>query len=138
MPDSTIPEEIRALGLPDLQGVIVIGGAYLELKGIRKAGDIDLSVSQANWKYLRDTLNWNVYTKGVSLYMRDPSDRFDVWDGWYDREHGRVIHFDELLANSVVHRAGFRVPTVDYQIQLKRWDGRKKDIADIRLLENFR
>lgn len=134
MSPSTIPAEIRALGLPDLQGVIVIGGAYLELRGIRPAVDIDLSVSKINWEYLRDELKWQVFTKGVSLYMRDPDNRFDVWDGWYDRQHSRVIHFDELIDNSVIHEEGFRVPTVEYQIQLKQWDGREKDFADIALL----
>lgn len=134
---STIPQEIIELNFPDLSSVIVIGGAYLELLGVRSAGDIDLAVSKINWEYLRNDLGWSVHTKGESLYMRDPAGRFDAWRGWYDREHQRIIEFDELLKNSLVHHQGFRVPTVEYQIQLKRWDGRQKDLEDIALLERI-
>lgn len=137
MQESTIPAEIRALNLPDMNGVIVIGGAFMELLGIRQAGDIDLAVSKKNWIYLRDVLNWEIFTRGVSLYMRDPTDRFDVWDGWYDRAHQRVIRFDELISNSSAHEDGFRVPDIEYQIQLKVWDGRPKDLEDIKLLQKL-
>lgn len=137
MNESTIPSEIRALNLPDMNGIIVIGGGFMELLGFRKATDIDMAVSRKNWIYLRDELKWTVYTRGVSLFMRDPTDRFDIWDGWYDREHKRVIRFDELISNSVAHDDGFRVPTIEYQIQLKRWDGRPKDLEDIELLEKI-
>lgn len=138
MNKSTITQEIRALNLPELSGVIVVGGAYLELLGLRQAADIDLAVSGVNWNYLRDELAWPVYAKGKSPYMRSPDGRFDVWNGWYDRQHQRVIGFEELLRHSTRHEAGFLVPTIEYQIQLKRGDGRPKDITDIAMLEGLK
>jgi hypothetical protein len=137
MPESTIPTEIRALNLPDLNGAIVIGGAFMELLGLRQAIDIDMSVSKKNWIYIRDELKWSVHTIGASSYMRDPSGRFDIWAGWYDRQHQRVIRFDELISNSQAHEQGFRVPTIEYQIQLKHWEGRQKDARDIKLLQKL-
>lgn len=137
MPESTIPSEISALKLPDIHGVIVIGGAYMELLGIRPAQDIDMVVSYKNWLYLRDELKFPVRTKRSMEYMQDESERFEIWQVWYDRLHQRAIRFDELISNSVAHEEGFRVPSIDYQIQLKQWEGRPKDLQDIVSLEKI-
>ena len=129
---SSIPSEIAGLHLPDSNGVVVIGGAVLELYNLRKADDIDMVVSLENWQYLGARPGWTRHTnKANGVYLTDQTARFDVWPQWYD------LSLSELLQNSHQTEAGFYMPTIAYQIALKRLTGREKDKRDIALLKTL-
>jgi hypothetical protein len=136
MIESTIPQEIIKLGLPDISEVIVIGGAAMELNGLRVADDIDMVVSLKNWRYLRDSRGWMIKRKfSGRLYLADKSGRFDVWRWWFNPQSHSRTKLSELYGRSTKHPAGFYIPTIDWQIEFKRQLGRPKDLADIELLQ---
>jgi hypothetical protein len=52
-----IIEKVKALNLPSKQ-FVVMGGAVLELKGIRKAQDIDIIVTKTLFEELKKDTKW--------------------------------------------------------------------------------
>jgi len=62
----SILEKINSLGLPSKQ-FVVMGGAVLELKGIRKAGDIDIIVTDELFETLKKNPAWTYVSEVGSL-----------------------------------------------------------------------
>ncbi len=151
--ESTIPAEIEALNLPHIERVVVMGGAVLELAGIRLAKDIDLVMSVADRKALYESQP-DGWQKIAHLYRRasdgsnlqitslsDSSGRFDIWSHWYDgsRPNGRRhVLLDELRQYSTQHPAGFYVANLEYLMELKLNSLREKDTQDVELVEHLR
>lgn len=138
--DSTIPQEIVQLNLPNIEQVVLAGGGAIEVQlgaNARLAEDIDLIVSLDNWRYLRDVLHWRrvVNDEGRSC-LRSPDNRFDVWRWWWLPKEGRY-YFSSLEAGSEQHASGFFVLKLNELYQLKRYSGRQKDLEDIALLQKY-
>ena len=136
----TILEKIKALNLPAHQ-FVVMGSAILEMKGIRKAGDLDIIVTQELFEELKGSPDWKYQVewgevgggmdveslenhKGVSLYkyiygggeigffLNDPK-RIEEIDGIY------FVSLENLL-----------------QTKSSSWD-RPKDREDAELIKNY-
>lgn len=138
--DSTIPQEIVQLNLPNIEQVVLAGGGAIEVqlgRTVRHAEDIDLIVSLQNWRYLRDELHWHrvVNDEGRSC-LRSPDNRFDVWRWWWLPHQGRIA-LSTLHLQSERCSDGFYVLRLRDVYQLKRQSGRQKDKADIALLQNY-
>lgn len=148
---TSIPGEIAALNLPDIEQVVLAGSGVLELAGIRQARDIDLVTTFSNREYLlkQEPEHWH---KVVHRYRRladntpfqvtsvERTDgRFDIWRQWYDvgRPVGnRIIQLEELRENSCQHKLGFYVLNLDFVRDLKTSTGRSKDMADVKLIDS--
>ena len=134
---STVAQEIKALDLPEPTQVVVIGGATMELHGLRKAHDIDMVISLKNWRYLRDEKGWEVYRKPDGRrYLQDEKERFDVWRWWFNPQDHSRTKLPELISHSLQHPVGFYYPTLMYLAVLKRHWQREKDTVDSRAIEH--
>jgi hypothetical protein len=134
-----IIEKVKALNLPSKQ-FVVMGGAVLELKGIRKAQDIDIIVTKTlfeelkkdpKWEYKRELGSLGNITveslenhKGVSLYFhiygggdidcfRNNQDRIEEIQGIY------FVSLSNLL-----------------EAKSSTWN-REKDKADVELIKKY-
>jgi hypothetical protein len=137
--DSTIPQEIVQLNLPNIEQVVLAGGGAIEVqlgRAVRQAEDIDLIVSLANWRYLRDDLRWRRVIKDGRSCLRSPDNRFDVWRWWWLPEEGRY-YFPALKSASEQHESGFLVLKLDELYWLKKRSGRQKYSQDITLFKKY-
>ncbi len=135
----TIIEKVRALNLPDKQ-FVVMGGAVLELKGIRPSDDIDIIVTEELFEHLKSDPEWEYRRehgslgdmmveslenhKGVSLYahiygggnidyFRNSPDRMEEIDGIY------FVSLSNLL-----------------EVKSTTWN-REKDRKDVELIKDY-
>ena len=134
-----ILQKIKNLNLPEKR-FVVMGGAVLELKGIRKSNDIDIIVEKDLFETLKESANWK-YKKefgslgqvwveslenggGVSLYhliygggdidfFRNNSENVEVFDGIY------FVSLSNLL-----------------KVKSTSWN-REKDKKDVELIQEY-
>ena len=150
---SSIPGEIAALRLPDIERVVLAGSGVLELAGIRLARDIDLATTFENREYLleADSKHWHKVVhrhrrladgkKFQVTSVESVDGRFDIWRQWYDfgRPVGdRIVSLDELIENSRQHELGFHVLNLAFVRELKASAGREKDILDVEHIDAWR
>lgn len=151
--ESTIPAEIEALNLPNIERIVLMGSGVLELAGLRTAADIDLVTTRKNRRTLLER-NPETWRKITHMHRRerdgsrfqvssltDHEDRFDIWLNWYDesRPQGdRRLSLDMLLEHSTQHALGFYVANLEFIIDLKRGSNRVKDQTDARMYDATR
>jgi hypothetical protein len=134
-----ILEKVKSLNLPDKQ-FVVMGGAVLELKGIRKSSDIDIIVTKELFETLKKDSDWeykseigslgNVMVeslenhKGISLYshiygagdidfFRNDPDKIEEIEGIY------FVSLSNLL-----------------EVKSSSWN-REKDKKDVELIRDY-
>ena len=149
---SSIPEEIAAVGFEDIENVVLMGSGVLELAGIRTARDIDLVTTLGNREALlaSDSERWRkiVHTRNrladsttfQLTSVSDTDNRFDIWRHWYDPRRplgDRQIYTEELRSLSTQHLLGFYVLRLAELRNLKRHTGRESDQADARLIDHY-
>lgn len=108
---------------------VVIGGAVMEVLNLRETNDVDIVVSDEVYAQYRDVKKWAEYVQdnGKKVLSHDGYNLMHVWMG------NTVEH---LLHHSFeVDKVAFM--SVDELIEAKRHLGRKKDIEDIMLLEQY-
>jgi high affinity sulfate transporter 1 len=122
-------EMVRRLGLK--QGsYVVIGGAVLEVLNLRETNDVDIVVSDEVYTQYRDHKHWAEYVQdnGKKVLSHDGYNLMHTWMG---------SSLKHLMHHSFeVEDVTFM--SVDELIEAKRHLGRKKDLDDIMLLENYR
>ena len=59
----------------------------------------------------------------------------EIWDGW--EIDGQVVEYDELLGYTVEHD-GVKFVSLDFLRRWKNWRGRKKDMQDVKLIDEWR
>lgn len=123
--------EVKKLKL-ELDQYIVIGSGILSALGIRATDDVDLVVSQAiydsykkqgwsekNWPMGEPTISNGIYEMGTD---------------WGDDTN--TYHLDDLLKNKQILQ-GVNFVSLEF---LKKWKlakGRSKDLADIKLIDDY-
>lgn len=118
-------DRIEALALKP-SNYIVIGGAVMELHGIRRTNDVDLVVDKATYQTLQNK-NWKEFVQDDGKRVLS-SRGYKVMLNWMGRD----------LRNLQKHREFVHdVPVMSLQdlIDCKKKMGRKKDLADIKLID---
>ncbi len=121
-------EMVQHLGLKP-GTYVVIGGAVLEALNLRDTNDVDIVVSDDVYAYYRDKKHW-------SEYVQDNGKKILSHDG-YNLMHTWMSHnLKRLKKHSfVVEDVAFM--GVEDLIEAKRRLGRRKDVSDITLLEQY-
>ncbi len=114
-------ERVKSLDLPFGQYVIV-GSGIMEALGMRKANDIDISVTEELFKKLKDIASeWR--KEGVDIKTK-------LLDGDYP------ISTEELVGSATVIE-GLPFMNLDELIKFKQATAREKDFKDIELIEQY-
>ncbi len=114
-------DRIRALGLP-AASYVVIGGAALELMGIRETNDVDLVVNKAAYRLLRDK-HWKEFVHDDGKVMLSHHG-YRIMLHWMGRDLSN-------LQKSAVLVDGIPVMSLDDLVDCKIALGRKKDLEDV-------
>lgn len=123
----TIRERIDHYNLP-IDQVIVAGSGLLDSLGIRQSDDLDVVASQQLFDELKTQTDYEVGSADGDDFCRQPG--LEVFRTWFGRT------YDDLLPNTEVIDD---VRHLDRQT-FKQWKqelGREKDLADIKLLEEY-
>ena len=109
---------------------VVIGGAVLEALGLRETSDVDIVVSDEVYTYYRDEKKWEEYGQdnGKKVLSHDGYNLMHTWMG------NSLKH----LSHHAFDRNKVTFMNVDELIEAKRHLGRKKDLEDIMLLEDYK
>lgn len=114
-------ERIKSLDLPFGQYVIV-GSGIMEAFGMRKATDIDISVTEELFEKLRDVVDiWR--QEGIDIKTK-------LLNGEYP------VTTQELI-NSAITIEGIPFMNLEELIKFKQATAREKDFKDIELIETY-
>ncbi|MEK7109492.1 MAG: hypothetical protein AAB919_03620 [Patescibacteria group bacterium] len=130
--------KVKSLGLPDKQ-FVVMGSAILELKGIRKAGDIDIIVTRQLFEQLRGDPAWQYKTKLGELGGEEVSflKKGEV-EVYLDIYGGGEIDFFLSNPTRTEEIGGIYFASLTNLLEIKSgsWD-RPKDREDARLIKEY-
>ena len=131
-----IKANLNELGLnPD--NAVFIGSGILSALNLRESKDIDVIVTEENYKKLSDNSRFKKEQNHGREILAD--DLFEIGTNW--TVVGKTWQFDDLLNHSTVID-GVRYNTIEFLLDAKRrWitdgEGRKKDIDDVKLMEQY-
>lgn len=108
---------------------IVVGSGILGALGIRKAGDIDLIVSQEVYDRLEGQNGWSYGKWSDQTVLQQ--DVFDIGTDWY----GESVH-DLLQRAEYINDIPYM--NLDDVYAWKKSRGQAKDVADLRLIDTYR
>lgn len=109
---------------------VVIGGAVLEVLGLRETGDVDIVVSDEVYAQYRDEKKW-------AEYVQDNGKKVLSHDG-YNLMHTWMGNSLKRLSHHAFEVDKVTFMDVDELIEAKHHLGRKKDLEDIMLLEDYK
>ena len=133
----SIVDKVRALDLPEKQ-FVVMGSAILEIKGIRKANDLDIIVTKSLFEKLKKDPSYTYFHKVGKLGdKRDGLKRGDVdlyWSIW-DREDFEYF-MAEMYRTELVD--GIYFASLENLLEAKtgHWN-REKDLQDVKLIREY-
>jgi hypothetical protein len=132
-----IIERIKGLGLPEKQ-FVVMGSASLEVKGIRKADDLDIMVTRDLFEKLKDDPSWTfIHKVGRLGDERDGLQRegVDLYNSVWGREDFEYFFADPSRVELI---DGIYFATLSNLLEAKsgRWD-REKDRKDAELIRAY-
>ncbi len=121
-------DRIKALKLSPKE-YVVIGGAVLELLGIRETNDVDLVVSKSVYKKLSEK-NWKEYVQddGKKILSKNGYKIMQTW-------MGKTV--EELQKNAIIVN-GISLMGLDDLVTCKSILSRKKDLKDIQSINEFK
>ncbi|MFZ1243227.1 MAG: SulP family inorganic anion transporter [Candidatus Saccharimonas sp.] len=124
----SVDEMVQRLDLTKKQ-YVVIGGGVLEALGIRTTVDTDLVVDDETYAYYRDEKGWHEYIQdnGKHILSHHGYTMMRSWMG----KNLRVLREKAFVKN------GVQFMDIDELMACKRRLGRRKDIADIALIEAY-
>lgn len=108
---------------------VVIGGGVMETLGLRDAHDVDMVVTERTYKKFRDQKKWKefVHDDGKRVLSHNGYHMMMTW-------MGRDI---ERLQKDSFTKEGVTFMSISQLIACKKRLGRKKDKADLELLEKY-
>ena len=134
-------QELKALNLPEDE-FAVFGSGPMAIRGIRKAGDLDLIVTQKVWddlvkqgyQVVRETWQITDADGKVRDYPREliQIGEIEIWRKWSFLADSA----EELIRDAEIF-GGIRFVKLDKVIRWKRNFNREKDKADITLVEDW-
>ncbi len=126
-----IIEKIKELNFPK-EHYVVIGSGTMDVLGIRKAQDIDISTSEELFEVLKNSGDWEEYEKYGRPFLK--KDVFEInnqlnWD-----KYNTVL---EEANKTALFIDGIPFLSLDELVKFKTASGREKDIQDIKLIKEF-
>lgn len=126
-----IIEKIKELNFPK-EHYVVIGSGTMDVLGIRKAQDIDISTSEELFEVLKNSGDWEEYEKYGRPFLK--KDVFEInnqlnWDKYntvLEEANKTALFIDDIPFLSL-----------DELVKFKTASGREKDIQDIKLIKEF-
>ncbi|HKL23750.1 MAG TPA: hypothetical protein VJ912_00250 [Candidatus Nanoarchaeia archaeon] len=119
--------KILSLNLPKNK-YCVYGGFAMELRGIRKADDIDILVKKDLWENLKKKYTFNLTNKGRSIEVGD----IEIWK----ELEPYITNPDKIIDNSKEIQ-GIKTISLDDLIEFKKAYSREKDLNDIQLIKEY-
>ncbi len=132
---SQFSQRVHQLGLP-LDQVIVVGSGLLGHLGLRQSDDVDLLAAPELFDELDASDAWEKRhdAQRHETYFVNEKVGAEVWFSLPD-ESGPLDH-QTLLADVETHD-GVKFMSLERTKNWKSWNGRDKDLADVRLLEKY-
>lgn len=124
---SVIKQLIERSTLPPDE-LVICGGGILDALGLRKANDLDAIASPRLFEELQASGRYGCGRVDKDDYCR--TDEIEIWRTYFGAT------YDEVVQTAVVID-GLRYASIDQTIKWKRQLGREKDLADIKLLEEY-
>lgn len=126
-----IIEKIKELNFPK-EHYVVVGSGTMDVLGIRKAQDIDISASEELFEMLKNSGDWEEYEKYGRPFLK--KDVFEInnqlnWD-----KYNTVL---EEANKTALFIDGIPFLSLDELVKFKTASGREKDIQDIKLIKEF-
>jgi len=126
-----IIEKIRELNLPTGE-YVVIGSGIMDVLGIRKAHDIDISVLPSLHASLRATGDWSEEIRYEKIFL--------IKDGVDINPHLSWSDYDTTTGEAIA--SATRIDGIDFMNlhELRKFKtalGRDKDLADIELIDMY-
>ena len=124
----SVADRVRQLNLPPDQ-FVVVGGAVLEVLGIRASGDIDLTASDSVLDTLAGDKTWSKQdlTDGSYVYQKDG---YEVGNDWLGRSFAQLV-------SDTFEMDGIRYVSLATVMAWKKQHNRPKDQADIKLIWEY-
>ena len=123
----TLKKRVEASELP-VEQIIILGSGILDALGLREARDLDAIVEPSLFEALQAAGEYDCGVKDGDRYCRATG--VELWHTWFGRT------YDQVLTESVVID-DLRYGSIEATIADKLRLGRDKDLADIKLLENY-
>lgn len=122
---------------------IVIGSAVMQIKGLRKSGDIDLLVRKGLFLKLKEDKNWSAEVMTLKGGQKRECLYFDVFqvrkDFWIDIKNETLSEDFDYFKNSnlldVIN--GFNFIKLELLLRAKSALLREKDLNDIKLISEY-
>ncbi|MFA7194041.1 MAG: hypothetical protein WC087_03945 [Candidatus Paceibacterota bacterium] len=126
-----IIEKLKSLNLPSNQYVVISSG-ILDVLGIRKANDIDLSITKELHEQLRKTGEWEEDVRYGKVFLLKEDIEINPDVSWEDYK----TTTKELIETALVVD-GINFMNLEEVIKFKKALGREKDFKDIELIEEY-
>lgn len=126
-----IIQKIKELNLPKGQ-YVVIGSGVMDILGIRRANDIDLSVTKELHQKLRKTGEWEEFENYGKIFLK--KDVFEIngelnWDKYKTTT--------EEAIKTAFSIDGIPFMNIEELLKFKMASGREKDFKDIELIKEY-
>lgn len=131
MTKKEIITKVRALNLPK-GSYVVFGSAPLTFAGIREANDIDLLVSKDIFERLKKE-GWREMDKGVN----DKPVAHDVFEAHHSWDFSTYSPTLEEILSKATEIEDIPIASLEDVRKWKMASGRSKDMADVRLIEEY-
>ena len=125
-------KELKSLNLPK-NNFAVIHSGVLAVRGIREANDLDIIVTKELWKKFEKE---NPVQKNKLGYKIKLSANIEVMGGRIDKQKEDWKFIDEQIRHADVIR-GIKYVRLSEVKKIKRILGRKEDLKDIRLIDDY-
>jgi len=134
-----ILEKVKSLNLPSKQ-FVVMGGAVLELKGIRKSNDIDIIVTKELFDKLKEDSIWEYKSELGSLGMVqvESLENHNGVSLYHNIYGGGDIDFFRNSPDKIEEVDGIYFVSLSNLLEVKSstWN-RDKDKVDVELIKNY-
>lgn len=127
----TLIEKVRSLNFP-LGQYVVIGSGVLEALGLRKANDVDISVTTELYGRLRKTNEWEEEERHSKIFLKKGKIEINPKLDW---DEFPVTAQEAISSALIVGNIPFM--NLKHTRQFKQALGREKDIKDIQLIEEY-
>ena len=124
-------QEVRESGLA-IGEYALFGGAQLCVHGLRPCHDMDAIVTEAAWKACSDDPTWVTFFGSIDGHPGLKKGNIEVFKTWSPG----IWDVEGLIAEAEMID-GLPFVKLEHVLEWKRMSGRKKDLADITLINRF-
>jgi sulfate permease, SulP family len=126
-----IIQKIKELNLPKGQ-YVVIGSGVMDILGIRRANDIDLSVTKELHQKLRKTGEWEEFENYGKIFLK--KDVFEI-NGELNWDKYKTTTEEAIKTAFLIDGISFM--NIEELLKFKMASGREKDFKDIELIKEY-